>query len=65
MPDIEFSLEFIERVQAGLVPGWRVQNTAQGDFLVDSTQQQSWKLCPDDPSQRPGHIVATEHPPKR
>lgn len=53
MPDGEFSLEFIERVRAGLVDGWRAQNSAQGEFIVDLKGSQAWMLRPDEPSPLP------------
>jgi hypothetical protein len=57
MPDHEFSVNFIERVRAGLVPGWRAIASSQGEAIADSSGGQSWMLHPEDPSS-PGHIFA-------
>jgi hypothetical protein len=64
MPDCEFSVDFVERVRAGLVDGWRTQRGSQGESIVDLRGNQSWILHPEEPSSRPGHIVARSAGPR-
>jgi hypothetical protein len=42
MPDGEFSVDFIERVRAGLVDSWRAQASGQGESIADLTGGQAW-----------------------
>jgi hypothetical protein len=58
MPDGEVSVDFVERVRADLVDDWRMNNSSQGEWIVDLKGNQAWKLHPDEPSSRPGYIVA-------
>lgn len=62
MADGEVPLDFVARVRAGLVDGWRWERTASGEHLVDTTQRQVWLLRRDEPASD-GWVVATEHPP--
>jgi hypothetical protein len=64
MADTDFSIEFVQRVRAGSLDGWRVQDSAQGLYLIDSGAQQSWELLPDEPCQL-GRIAARQHQPRK
>jgi hypothetical protein len=49
MPDSEVTVDFVERVRAGLVDGWRTNKSSQGESIVDLKGHQAWTLHPDEP----------------
>jgi hypothetical protein len=46
MPDREFGVDFVERVRAGLVDGWRTYNPSQGESIVDLRGESGVEAAP-------------------